>query len=174
MYLAICWVRLVRENRCRRTCRAITSSILSFITCTSSWLYDPARTAFSLELASCSRCESKRRNRHNDGWSDQSSVVLLILGFLEIQGLFGWHRKVPIQRRSLFERFVRTGIYHPTLTLADLRMIFRVLTFPDTLVFAGNRRKKQNIVQQSLAFSWGAAGIFERSDDLPNGPYGTR
>ncbi|KAH0581117.1 hypothetical protein H2248_012244 [Termitomyces sp. 'cryptogamus'] len=72
---------------------------------------------------------------------------------------------------------------------------------PVTLVCAGNRRKEQNVVQQSLGFSWGAAGlstalftgvrladvldhvkpnrgakhvIFEGSDSLPNGPYGTR
>lgn len=72
---------------------------------------------------------------------------------------------------------------------------------PITLVCAGNRRKEQNVVQQSLGFSWGAAGlstalftgvyladvlsyvrsirgakhvIFEGVDDLPNGPYGTR
>jgi len=68
-------------------------------------------------------------------------------------------------------------------------------------VCAGNRRKEQNVVRKSLGFSWGAAGIstalftgvyladvleyilpqrgakhviFEGSDDLPNGPYGTR
>ena len=32
-----------------------------------------------------------------------------------------------------------------TLTLADLRMKFTVLTFPATLVCAGNHRKEQNI-----------------------------
>ncbi|KAH9478951.1 Nitrate reductase [NADPH] [Psilocybe cubensis] len=82
----------------------------------------------------------------------------------------------------------------------DLRTNFRVVTMPITLVCAGNRRKEQNVVQQSLGFSWGAAGlstalftgvyladvlryvhpvrgakhvIFEGVDDLPNGPYGT-
>jgi nitrate reductase (NAD(P)H) len=85
--------------------------------------------------------------------------------------------------------------------LEDLRRNFRVVTTPVTLVCAGNRRKEQNVVQKSLGFSWGAAGlstalftgvyladvleyvlpqrgakhvIFEGSDDLPNGPYGTR
>jgi len=84
--------------------------------------------------------------------------------------------------------------------LSDLRSRFRVVTVPVTLVCAGNRRKEQNVVRQSLGFSWGAAGvstalftgvylsdvleyihptrsakhvIFEGSDDLPNGPYGT-
>jgi len=88
-----------------------------------------------------------------------------------------------------------------TLTLADLRTMFRVVTVPITLVCAGNRRKEQNVVQKSLGFSWGAAGlstalftgvyladvldyiqptrkakhvVFEGCDDLPNGPYGTR
>ncbi|KAF8805919.1 nitrate reductase [Phlegmacium glaucopus] len=88
-----------------------------------------------------------------------------------------------------------------TLTLTDLRTKFRVITIPVTLVCAGNRRKEQNVVQKSLGFSWGAAGlstalftgvylsdvldyirptrkakhvVFEGSDDdLPNGPYGT-
>jgi len=75
------------------------------------------------------------------------------------------------------------------------------VTIPVTLACAGNRRKEQNIVQQSLGFNWGAGGlstalftgvylsdvlehvhpikpakhvIFEGSDKLPNGPYGTR
>lgn len=88
-----------------------------------------------------------------------------------------------------------------TLTLKDLRTKFQVVTIPVTLVCAGNRRKEQNIVQQSLGFNWGAGGlstalftgvylsdvlehvhptkpakhvIFEGSDELPNGPYGTR
>ncbi|KAF8967746.1 nitrate reductase [Flammula alnicola] len=87
-----------------------------------------------------------------------------------------------------------------SLTLADLRTKFRVVTTPVTLVCAGNRRKEQNVVQKSLGFSWGAAGvstalftgiwlsdlleyvrpmkgakhvIFEGCDQLPNGPYGT-
>ncbi|KAF9480637.1 nitrate reductase [Pholiota conissans] len=87
-----------------------------------------------------------------------------------------------------------------TLTLADLRTKFRVVTVPITLVCAGNRRKEQNVVQKSLGFSWGAGGlstalftgvyladvlayvqpersakhvVFEGIDDLPNGPYGT-
>ncbi|KAF9007401.1 nitrate reductase [Cyathus striatus] len=90
---------------------------------------------------------------------------------------------------------------NPTIfTLHDLRSKFQVVTVPVTLVCAGNRRKEQNIVQKSLGFSWGAAGvstalftgvylsdvldyvtpakiakhvIFEGCDKLPNGPYGT-
>ncbi|KAG5335746.1 hypothetical protein C0989_000489 [Termitomyces sp. Mn162] len=86
-------------------------------------------------------------------------------------------------------------------TVEELRFKFEVITVPVTLVCAGNRRKEHNVVQQSLGFSWGAAGlstalftgvrladvldhvkpnrgakhvIFEGSDSLPNGPYGTR
>ena len=87
-------------------------------------------------------------------------------------------------------------------SIADLERIFPVVTLPITLVCAGNRRKEQNMVQKSLGFNWGAAGVstalftgvyladvlkyvrpkrpgakyvvFEGADaDLPNGPYGT-
>ncbi|KIM37539.1 hypothetical protein M413DRAFT_13248 [Hebeloma cylindrosporum] len=87
-----------------------------------------------------------------------------------------------------------------TLSLADLRTMFRVVTIPITIVCAGNRRKEQNVVQKSLGFAWGPGVlstalftgvyladvldfiqptrqakhvIFEGCDDLPNGPYGT-
>lgn len=33
------------------------------------------------------------------------------------------------------------------------------LTYPITLVCAGNRRKEQNQVRKSKGFSWGAAGV---------------
>lgn len=33
------------------------------------------------------------------------------------------------------------------------------VTYPITLVCAGNRRKEQNIVRKSKGFSWGAAGV---------------
>jgi nitrate reductase (NAD(P)H) len=48
-----------------------------------------------------------------------------------------------------------------TLTLANLLdpTLFTTETFPITLVCAGNRRKEQNVVSQSLGFSWGAAGL---------------
>ncbi|QRW27770.1 nitrate reductase [Rhizoctonia solani] len=87
------------------------------------------------------------------------------------------------------------------LTLDDLKRKFPVVTLPVTLVCAGNRRKEQNMVLKGLGFSWGAAGVstalftgvyladvleyvqpirpaakhvvFEGTDSLPNGPYGT-
>ncbi|CAE6432451.1 unnamed protein product [Rhizoctonia solani] len=87
------------------------------------------------------------------------------------------------------------------LTLNDLKSKFPVVTLPVTLVCAGNRRKEQNMVLKGLGFSWGAAGVstalftgvylsdvlnyvqpirplakhvvFEGTDSLPNGPYGT-
>jgi nitrate reductase (NAD(P)H) len=88
-----------------------------------------------------------------------------------------------------------------TFSISDLCRKFDIVTVPVTLVCAGNRRKEQNVVQKSLGFSWGAAGlstalftgvyltdvldyvcpskqakhvIFEGCDQLPNGPYGTR
>jgi DMSO/TMAO reductase YedYZ molybdopterin-dependent catalytic subunit len=36
---------------------------------------------------------------------------------------------------------------------------YEQLTYPITLVCAGNRRKEQNIVRKSKGFSWGAAGV---------------
>ncbi|KAM0788181.1 hypothetical protein ACM66B_001341 [Microbotryomycetes sp. NB124-2] len=46
-----------------------------------------------------------------------------------------------------------------TITLADLIELLPVVTLPVTLVCAGNRRKEQNVVQKSLGFSWGPAGL---------------
>ncbi|CAL1702986.1 unnamed protein product [Somion occarium] len=88
-----------------------------------------------------------------------------------------------------------------SFSLDDLRTRFQTVTLPVTLVCAGNRRKEQNVIRKSLGFSWGAAGvstalwtgvyladvleyvkpirpaakhvIFEGTDNLPNGPYGT-
>lgn len=76
------------------------------------------------------------------------------------------------------------------------------VTYPVTMVCAGNRRKEQNMVRKSKGFPWGAAGLstalwtgvslsdilakarpltksgtryvcFEGADQLPNGVYGT-
>jgi len=87
-----------------------------------------------------------------------------------------------------------------TLTLRDLMEQYNNVTYPVTLVCAGNRRKEQNIVRKSKGFSWGAAGVstalftgvvlgevlkkakpkrgaryvcMEGADKLPNGHYGT-
>jgi len=87
-----------------------------------------------------------------------------------------------------------------TLTLRDLIQTFDQVTYPITLVCAGNRRKEQNIVRKTKGFSWGAAGVstalwtgvpladllarahpargaryvyLEGADKLPNGYYGT-
>lgn len=48
-----------------------------------------------------------------------------------------------------------------TLSLADLvdPRKFQTVTLPVTLVCAGNRRKEQNVVRQSLGFSWGPGGL---------------
>lgn len=36
---------------------------------------------------------------------------------------------------------------------------YNVVTYPVTLVCAGNRRKEQNVVRKTKGFSWGAAGV---------------
>lgn len=87
-----------------------------------------------------------------------------------------------------------------TLTLRDLMEQYNNVTYPITLVCAGNRRKEQNVVRKTKGFSWGAAGVstalftgvvlgevlrkakpkrgaryvcMEGADKLPNGYYGT-
>ncbi|KAF3052394.1 hypothetical protein E8E11_011503 [Didymella keratinophila] len=86
------------------------------------------------------------------------------------------------------------------ITLRDLLQEYENVTYPITLVCAGNRRKEQNQVRKSKGFSWGAAGVstalftgvvmkdvierakplrkakyvcMEGADKLPNGYYGT-
>lgn len=86
------------------------------------------------------------------------------------------------------------------MTLRDLLRDYEQVTYPVTLVCAGNRRKEQNVVRKTKGFSWGAAGLstalwtgvslcdllnraaprrgaryvcFEGADKLPNGYYGT-
>lgn len=45
------------------------------------------------------------------------------------------------------------------LSVRDLIENYEQLTYPITLVCAGNRRKEQNIVRKSKGFSWGPAGL---------------
>ncbi|KAF2010380.1 nitrate reductase [Aaosphaeria arxii CBS 175.79] len=86
------------------------------------------------------------------------------------------------------------------ITLRELLSDYENVTYPITLVCAGNRRKEQNVVRKSKGFSWGAAGVstalftgvvmrdvierakplrrakyvcMEGADKLPNGYYGT-
>ncbi|KAI0117290.1 nitrate reductase [NADPH] [Daldinia grandis] len=86
------------------------------------------------------------------------------------------------------------------MSLTQLIREYEQVTYPVTLVCAGNRRKEQNIVRKTKGFSWGAAGLstalwtgvvigdllraarpmrgakyvcFEGADKLPNGYYGT-
>jgi nitrate reductase (NAD(P)H) len=46
-----------------------------------------------------------------------------------------------------------------SLTLKDLLEQYEQVTYPITLVCAGNRRKEQNVVRKTKGFSWGAAGV---------------
>jgi nitrate reductase (NAD(P)H) len=45
------------------------------------------------------------------------------------------------------------------MTLRDLLADYDQVTYPVTLVCAGNRRKEQNVVRKTKGFSWGAAGV---------------
>ncbi|KAL3641326.1 Nitrate reductase [NADH] 1 [Castilleja foliolosa] len=45
------------------------------------------------------------------------------------------------------------------LTMHQLETEFQPKEFPVTLVCAGNRRKEQNMVKQTIGFNWGAAGV---------------
>lgn len=46
-----------------------------------------------------------------------------------------------------------------TISLKELLSDYENVTYPITLVCAGNRRKEQNAVRKSKGFSWGAAGV---------------
>jgi nitrate reductase (NAD(P)H) len=46
-----------------------------------------------------------------------------------------------------------------TVTLKELIADYENVTYPITLVCAGNRRKEQNVVRKSKGFSWGPAGV---------------
>ncbi|EKG14125.1 hypothetical protein MPH_08704 [Macrophomina phaseolina MS6] len=86
------------------------------------------------------------------------------------------------------------------ITFKELLSEYENVTYPITLVCAGNRRKEQNVVRKTKGFSWGAAGVstalwtgvvmgdvlrrarpmrrakyvcMEGADKLPNGYYGT-
>lgn len=51
-------------------------------------------------------------------------------------------------------------VEHPLkITLRELIKDYQQLTYPVTLVCAGNRRKEQNVVRKTKGFSWGAAGV---------------
>lgn len=87
-----------------------------------------------------------------------------------------------------------------TISVKELVTKYDQVTYPITLVCAGNRRKEQNVVRKSKGFSWGPSGLstalwtgvvigdliakakprrgaryvcFEGADKLPNGFYGT-
>lgn len=45
------------------------------------------------------------------------------------------------------------------ITLKELLSDYENVTYPVTLVCAGNRRKEQNVVRKTKGFSWGAAGV---------------
>ncbi|KAK2603787.1 hypothetical protein QQS21_004072 [Conoideocrella luteorostrata] len=114
------------------------------------------------------------------------------------------HGPVPLCDDNDTDRWTFTVegmVEHPfTLSVRELIEQYEQITYPITLVCAGNRRKEQNVVRKSKGFSWGPAGLstalwtgvglghliaqakprrgaryvcFEGADNLPNGYYGT-
>ncbi|KAK3368985.1 nitrate reductase [Lasiosphaeria ovina] len=114
------------------------------------------------------------------------------------------HGPVPLVRDDQvldWEFSVEGMVERPVeMTLRQLIRDYEQVTYPITLVCAGNRRKEQNVVRKTNGFSWGAAGVstslwtgvtlgdllaravprrgaryvcFEGADKLPNGYYGT-
>lgn len=73
------------------------------------------------------------------------------------------HGAVPLVHDAdvLNWRFSVEGLVENPLsmTLQDLLADFEQVTYPVTLVCAGNRRKEQNVVRKTKGFSWGAAGV---------------
>ncbi|CAL0317905.1 unnamed protein product [Lupinus luteus] len=68
----------------------------------------------------------------------------------------------PVPRLNWDEWTVEiTGLVkRPTrFTMDQLVHQFPIREFPATLVCAGNRRKEQNMVRQSIGFNWGSAGV---------------
>lgn len=127
-------------------------------------------------------------------------------GFLTSPELFYVrnHGAVPVVKEEdipNWEFTVEGLVANPiTITLKELMSDYENVTYPITLVCAGNRRKEQNVVRKSKGFSWGAAGVstalftgvvmrdviarakplrrakyvcMEGADKLPNGYYGT-
>lgn len=127
-------------------------------------------------------------------------------GFLTTENLFYVRNHGPVPRveddDTLDWQFSVEGLVeNPVkMTLRDLLIDYDQVTYPVTLVCAGNRRKEQNVVRKTKGFSWGAAGLstalwtgiplgdllaraaprrgaryvcFEGADKLPNGYYGT-
>ncbi|RMD42453.1 hypothetical protein DV735_g2679, partial [Chaetothyriales sp. CBS 134920] len=127
-------------------------------------------------------------------------------GFLTSTELFyvrnhGYVPQVLDEQALQWELTVEGLVENPmTITLSQLIADYEQVTYPITLVCAGNRRKEQNLVRKTRGFSWGAAGVstalftgvvmsdiikrarpkrnakylcMEGADKLPNGFYGT-
>ncbi|BAT78581.1 hypothetical protein LR48_Vigan04g183300 [Vigna angularis] len=70
------------------------------------------------------------------------------------------HGPVPRARWEDWTVEVKGLVSRPTcFTMEQLLHDFPIREFPATLVCAGNRRKEQNMVKQSIGFHWGPAAI---------------
>ncbi|KAK1236734.1 hypothetical protein PQX77_000090 [Marasmius sp. AFHP31] len=86
-------------------------------------------------------------------------------GFLTSPDLFyvrnhGAVPEVQDSERLDWEFSVEGLVQNPLkITLRELLQEYENVTYPITLVCAGNRRKEQNVVRKSKGFSWGPAGV---------------
>ncbi|TWU75562.1 hypothetical protein ED733_006297 [Metarhizium rileyi] len=127
-------------------------------------------------------------------------------GFLTSENLHYVRNHGPVPRcddgdMEKWEFTVEGVVENPfIISFRDLVTDHEQVTYPITLVCAGNRRKEQNVVRKSKGFSWGPGGLstalwtgvalsdliakakprrsaryvcFEGADKLPNGYYGT-
>ncbi|XP_074279515.1 nitrate reductase [NADH]-like [Silene latifolia] len=70
------------------------------------------------------------------------------------------HGAVPNAKWEDWSLEITGLVKKPTrLSMDQLVNEFQYREFPVTLVCAGNRRKEQNMVRQTIGFNWGAAGV---------------
>jgi DMSO/TMAO reductase YedYZ molybdopterin-dependent catalytic subunit len=77
-------------------------------------------------------------------------------GNLLLKGAYYHYNFLFVVKRLKFHSLVENPL---TISLKELMKEYTTLTYPITLVCAGNRRKEQNQVRKTKGFSWGAAGV---------------
>lgn len=73
-----------------------------------------------------------------------------------VEGLEYPTNTVPVHEADNMHSLVANPL---KITLRQLLEEYENVTYPITLVCAGNRRKEQNVVRKSKGFSWGPAGV---------------
>ncbi|KAJ3191497.1 hypothetical protein HK101_007658 [Irineochytrium annulatum] len=93
-------------------------------------------------------CEPPLRDLMRQGWITPASLHYVRN-----------HGAVPRIDPNAFVCSVDGLVRNPrSFTMKDI-MALKTTSFPVTLVCAGNRRKEQNMIKQSIGFSWGPAGV---------------